>query len=112
MRAEALKGHLDGLILATLAGGPAHGYAIAQTLRGRLARLANSPPGVMPVMAMTVPDPQRWSLESLCERDEDGRHARLLELLQQCIDASFRLSDDLSARYFAHSSDARYSVGA
>ena len=35
MRAEALKGHLDGLILATLAGGPAHGYAIAQTLRGR-----------------------------------------------------------------------------
>ena len=85
---------------------------VAQTLRGRLARLANSPPGVMPVMAMTVPDPQRWSLESLCERDEDGRHARLLELLQQCIDASFRLSDDLSARYFAHSSDARYSVGA
>ena len=35
MRAEALKGHLDGLILATLADGPAHGYAIAQTLRGR-----------------------------------------------------------------------------
>jgi PadR family transcriptional regulator PadR len=35
MRAEALKGHLDGLILATLAAGPAHGYAIAQTLRGR-----------------------------------------------------------------------------
>src|SRR5579871_7009642 len=35
MRAEALKGHLDGLILATLAGGPAHGYAIAQALRGR-----------------------------------------------------------------------------
>ncbi len=35
MRAEALKGHLDGLILATLSAGPAHGYAIAQTLRGR-----------------------------------------------------------------------------
>jgi transcriptional regulator len=35
MRAEALKGHLDGLILATLSGGPAHGYAIAQELRGR-----------------------------------------------------------------------------
>ena len=85
---------------------------VAQTLRGRLARLANSPPGVMPVMAMVVPDPQRWTLEALCERDADGRHARLLELLQQCVDASFRLSDDLSARYFAHSSDARHSVGA
>jgi PadR family transcriptional regulator PadR len=35
MRAEALKGHLDGLILATLQSGPAHGYAIAQTLRTR-----------------------------------------------------------------------------
>jgi transcriptional regulator len=35
MRAEALKGHLDGLILATLHAGPAHGYAIAQALRAR-----------------------------------------------------------------------------
>lgn len=35
MSAEALKGHLDSLILATLAGGPAHGYAIAQGLRTR-----------------------------------------------------------------------------
>jgi uncharacterized alpha-E superfamily protein len=85
---------------------------VAQTLRGRLARLANSPPGVMPFMAMTVPDPQRWTLESLCEHDAEGDHARLLEVLQQCVDASYRLSDDLSARYFAHSGDARTSVGA
>jgi len=35
MKAEALKGHLDGLILATLSAGPAHGYAIAQALRHR-----------------------------------------------------------------------------
>jgi uncharacterized alpha-E superfamily protein len=85
---------------------------VAQTLRGRLARLADSPAGVVPVLAMPVPDPQDWSLEALCERDENGRHARLLDLLQDCVDASFRLSDELSARYFAHSSDARYSVGA
>lgn len=85
---------------------------VAQTLRGRLARLAGSPAGVIPVMAMTVPDPQRWTLEALCERDAQGRHTRLLEVLQQCADAAFRLSDDLGARYFAHTSDARYSVGA
>ena len=36
MRPETLKGHLDGLILATLKGGPAHGYAIAQALRSRI----------------------------------------------------------------------------
>src|SRR5579864_2602113 len=35
VRPEVLKGHLDALILATLSAGPAHGYAIAQSLRGR-----------------------------------------------------------------------------
>jgi PadR family transcriptional regulator, regulatory protein PadR len=33
MRAEVLKGHLDGLLLATLATGPRHGYAIKEALR-------------------------------------------------------------------------------
>jgi DNA-binding PadR family transcriptional regulator len=32
MRAEALKGHLDGLLLATLEQGPRHGYAIKEAL--------------------------------------------------------------------------------
>jgi uncharacterized alpha-E superfamily protein len=85
---------------------------VAQTLRGRLARLAGSPAGVMPVMAMPVPDPQHWKLEALCERDESGQHAHLLEVLQQCVDASYRLSDDLTARYFALTGDGRFSVGA
>jgi uncharacterized circularly permuted ATP-grasp superfamily protein/uncharacterized alpha-E superfamily protein len=85
---------------------------VARTLRGRLARLAGSTPGVMPVMALPVPDPQTWTLDELCERDDDGRYARLLEVLQQCVSASFRLSDDLTARYFAHSVDSRHSLGA
>ncbi|GIH99575.1 PadR family transcriptional regulator [Planobispora takensis] len=33
MRAEALKGHLDGLLLATLEDGPLHGYAVKEALR-------------------------------------------------------------------------------
>jgi PadR family transcriptional regulator PadR len=33
MRAEVLKGHLDGLLLATLEGGPRHGYAVMEALR-------------------------------------------------------------------------------
>src|SRR5262249_60644715 len=33
MRAEALKGHLDGLLLAALEAGPRHGYAIMEALR-------------------------------------------------------------------------------
>jgi len=33
MRAEALKGHLDGMLLASLEAGPLHGYAIMEVLR-------------------------------------------------------------------------------
>ncbi len=33
MRAEALKGHLDGLLLAALEPGALHGYAVIETLR-------------------------------------------------------------------------------
>jgi PadR family transcriptional regulator, regulatory protein PadR len=33
MRAEVLKGHLDGMLLATLEAGPRHGYGIAEALR-------------------------------------------------------------------------------
>ncbi|MFC4951003.1 PadR family transcriptional regulator [Pseudonocardia sp. GCM10023141] len=33
MRAEALKGHLDGLLLAALEPGPLHGYGVIEVLR-------------------------------------------------------------------------------
>jgi len=85
---------------------------VAQTLRGRLARLAGSGPGEMPPTADLVPDPRQWTLESLCQRDAEGRHAVLQQLLADCVDAAYRLSDDLTARYFAHSGDARRSLGA
>ena len=35
MTAEALKGHLDGLLLAALEDQPQHGYAVIETLRDR-----------------------------------------------------------------------------
>lgn len=85
---------------------------VAQTLRGRLAKLSGSAPGEMPDIARSVPDPQKWKLETLCERDAQGRYTELLELLRQCIAAAYRLSDDLGALYFTHSLDPRQSVGA
>jgi PadR family transcriptional regulator PadR len=33
MKAEALKGHLDAMLLACLEAGPRHGYAIIEALR-------------------------------------------------------------------------------
>jgi uncharacterized alpha-E superfamily protein len=84
---------------------------VAQTLRGRLAKVAGSAAGELPSIAQLVPDPQSWTLEAMCTRDEQGRYAALEQLLQDCTDAAYRLSDELVARYFTHS-DSRHSVGA
>ncbi len=35
MKPDALRGHMDALILATVEGGPLHGYAIAEELADR-----------------------------------------------------------------------------
>jgi PadR family transcriptional regulator, regulatory protein PadR len=35
MKAEALKGHLDVIVLAAFRDGPAHGYAVIEELRRR-----------------------------------------------------------------------------
>jgi DNA-binding PadR family transcriptional regulator len=35
MKPDLIRGHLDGLVLAVLAAGAAHGYGIIQTLRER-----------------------------------------------------------------------------
>jgi uncharacterized circularly permuted ATP-grasp superfamily protein/uncharacterized alpha-E superfamily protein len=85
---------------------------VAQTLRGRLGKLAGSAPGEIPDFAHGVPDPQKWALEALCERDADGDYPQLMALLQDCVNAAYRLSDELTSRYFAHSTEARHSVGA
>jgi hypothetical protein len=79
---------------------------VAHTLRGRLARLEGSAPGQVPGIALTVPDPDAWSLDTLCDTEA------LLAALQQCADAAWQLSDDLGARYFTHSLEPRVSVGA
>jgi uncharacterized circularly permuted ATP-grasp superfamily protein/uncharacterized alpha-E superfamily protein len=84
---------------------------VAQTLRGRLSRLAGSAPGQVSDIVEPVPDPQQWSLDALCARDADGDYANLLQVLTQCTDAAFQLSDQLGARYFTHSIESRLSVG-
>lgn len=47
MRAEALKGHLDALLLATLEAGPQHGYAIMEALRDRSGGRLDLPTGTI-----------------------------------------------------------------
>jgi DNA-binding PadR family transcriptional regulator len=47
MRAEALKGHLDALILAVLGGRPLHGYAIIEELKLRSGGALELPEGTV-----------------------------------------------------------------
>jgi PadR family transcriptional regulator PadR len=47
MKAEALKGHLDGLILAVVAAGPAHGYAVIDALKRRSGGVFDLPEGTV-----------------------------------------------------------------
>ena len=47
MNAEVLKGHLDFLLLAAVERRPAHGYAIAETLRARSHGAFNLPEGTL-----------------------------------------------------------------
>jgi PadR family transcriptional regulator len=47
MRAEALKGHLDALILGVLEAGPLHGYAIIEQLKQRSGGSLDLPEGTV-----------------------------------------------------------------
>lgn len=47
MIGEALKGHLDLLLLAILADGPAHGYAVIESLRNRSGGTFDLPEGTI-----------------------------------------------------------------
>jgi transcriptional regulator len=44
---EILKGHLDMIVLAALAGAPAHGYAIIQEIRRRSGGAFDLPEGTI-----------------------------------------------------------------
>jgi PadR family transcriptional regulator PadR len=77
MRAEALKGHLDGLILATLHGGPAHGYAIAQALRTRTDGAFDVPEGTLYPALHRL---ERAGLLSSAWSTEAGRRRRTYSL--------------------------------
>lgn len=47
MKAEALKGHLDAMILAVVGAGPAHGYAVIEQLRRRSGGVFDLPEGTI-----------------------------------------------------------------
>jgi PadR family transcriptional regulator PadR len=47
MEGEMLKGHLDMIVLAALAGGPSHGYGIIQEIKARSRGAFDLPEGTI-----------------------------------------------------------------
>src|SRR4051794_41715560 len=47
MEGEMLKGHLDMIVLAALAPGPAHGYAVIEEIRRKSGRAFDLPEGTI-----------------------------------------------------------------
>jgi PadR family transcriptional regulator, regulatory protein PadR len=77
MRAQALKGHLDGMLLAALEGGPRHGYAIMEVLRAGSGGQFDLPTGtIYPALRRL----ERAGLVLTRWSEEGGRRRRLYEL--------------------------------
>ncbi|WP_137895036.1 circularly permuted type 2 ATP-grasp protein [Ramlibacter sp. 2FC] len=83
---------------------------VVQTLRGRLAKLAAHTRGAIDELAQQVPDPEQWHLETLC--DAEAAFPALGELLERCASIAWRISDEISLRYFTHTGEANQSLGA
>ncbi|MES2509406.1 MAG: circularly permuted type 2 ATP-grasp protein [Pseudomonadota bacterium] len=88
---------------------------VVQTLKGRLAKLAQSTPGELPDLTGHLPDPGNWVLSDLCDapsgKPENTRYERVIGLLEQCNDAAFELSDNISRQYFSHAASGNHSLG-
>jgi PadR family transcriptional regulator PadR len=77
MRAEALKGHLDGMLLAALEAEPRHGYAIIETLRAGSGGQFDLPTGtVYPALHRL----ERAGLVQASWSVHGGRRRRLYQL--------------------------------
>lgn len=77
MRAETLKGHLDGLLLATLEAGPSHGYAIMETVRSGSSGQIDLPTGtVYPALRRL----ERAGLIAGSWSQDGGRQRRVYQL--------------------------------
>lgn len=85
MTAEMLKGHLDNILLAVLEPGPAHGYAIIESIRQRSDGSFDLPEGTI------YPALHRLEVAGLLKSrwidPPTGRKRRVYELTQSGTEA-------------------------
>jgi transcriptional regulator len=81
MEGEMLKGHLDMIVLAALAAGPAHGYAIIEEIKRRSGEKFDLPEGtVYPALHRLE---QAELLSSRWVTAESGRKRRVYSLTRR-----------------------------
>jgi transcriptional regulator len=81
MEGEMLKGHLDMIVLATLAPGPAHGYAVIEEIKRRSGGAFDLPEGtIYPVLHRLE---QAGLLDGRWVRAESGRRRRVYTLTRR-----------------------------
>ena len=78
MEGEMLKGHLDMIVLAALAAGPAHGYAVIEEIKRRSAGAFELPEGtIYPVLHRLE---QAGLLSGRWVTADSGRRRRVYEV--------------------------------
>lgn len=78
MNAEMLKGHLDAVVLSALETGPAHGYAIIETIKTRSGAVFDLPEGtIYPALHRLE---QAGLIESAWSTAPSGRRRRVYAL--------------------------------
>jgi uncharacterized alpha-E superfamily protein len=84
---------------------------VAQTLRGRLAKMGHLVNGATEEMSRKIPVLSEVDFSSL---SADGLHPspELLVLLSHCRQTARSVSDQLNSLFFSHSDEAQRSVGA
>jgi transcriptional regulator len=81
MEGEMLKGHLDMIVLAALAAGPAHGYAVIEEIKRKSGAAFDLPEGtVYPVLHRLE---QAGLLESRWTTADSGRRRRVYTLTRR-----------------------------
>jgi uncharacterized alpha-E superfamily protein len=89
---------------------------VVQTLRSRLAKLAQSATPQDAELALALPDPDTWVLTDLSnwQRSPEGQRTwgDLVALLDACEQAAGNLSNEISRLHFSHADRQNQSLGA
>lgn len=89
---------------------------VVQTLRSRLAKLAQSVTPQDAELALALPDPDTWVLTDLSnwQRSPEGQRTwgDLVTLLEACEQAAGNLSNEISRLHFSHADRQNQSLGA